>query len=272
MKKTFKLWSRKEDLELRKLWADGVKVKNISKKLNRSIPSVKSRVYLKKLENRFIRWRLSEEDILRENYGKKTLKEMSKMLNRSTSSLFKRAIRLGLSSHKRPWLKIEESTLKELHGKMDMREIAIKLDRSVSGILHRSRILGLSHKYKRWSKEDDNILTFNWGVYNVSTVAKMLDRSNYSIIYRAKVLKLGNIKSRYTNLSELEEITGYGSSTIHRIMKKINMKPPLLPSRKRDNVRKLQSKKRANYRQRHYAFDEQHIERIIEALKDEYLE
>jgi uncharacterized protein YjcR len=39
MKKTFRLWSKKDDLELRKLWVDGIKVKDIAEKLNRPIPA-----------------------------------------------------------------------------------------------------------------------------------------------------------------------------------------------------------------------------------------
>lgn len=131
-----------------------IPISQISRRLNRSPTAVRARASHPRWGEKVTRrrgriWLLSEDQVLRSDYGRVPTRSIARVLDRTASSINSRAWVLGLTRHflKSPrenWTAIEDEFLRTAYGKVRPLEVATSIGRSRGSVYHRAGVLGLS--------------------------------------------------------------------------------------------------------------------------------
>jgi DNA-directed RNA polymerase subunit RPC12/RpoP len=148
---------------------------------DRQICEIAMSIGIRKSEKRLRAWTATDEELLKEKYGKVPLNQLAKLLRRSTKSLSWKASCLGLSSeimlsnqksmywgghNRRAYSKEDDDFIKN-NLRMPLAEVANHLKRDVRSVVSHRTSLGLKHelqdgkKRTLWSDADIQFLKDN---------------------------------------------------------------------------------------------------------------
>lgn len=99
-------------------------------------------------------WKQEEEEYLKRNYHKKSIKELAAHLRRGTSAVYKRCYKLGLTKKEnrkvyKPWTEAEKKQLSEIYPHMRNKKISQLLNRTEYSITAMAKRMGLKKKGRR---------------------------------------------------------------------------------------------------------------------------
>lgn len=198
-------WTQHEDSLVRDAFRK-VKTIEIANRLSRTRSAVDQRA-LKVLllprvgtRPRGRRWERSDEEFLRENYGRTPAGQIATALSRTPSSIQGRASHLHLTRttarrFNMPWTEVDERYLLANYGRSTLTEIASRLNRTSIAVrlrAYRPR-WGVRPSVRArniWSTSDDELLRANYGQVPTARLAQRLRRTVSSINCRAFTLGL----------------------------------------------------------------------------------
>lgn len=175
-------------------------------------------------------WTEKENTILKDEYGKISLKELEKLLpGRSVNSICTQANKLGLTNNKNvEWLPEEDDIVRKHYYTEKLEDLAKRLPRhTLESVRARPYYLGLAKKFAStvWKEEETEILIIHYPNESVSELAKRLPgRSIESII--GKIRQLGLRKKDEDVKPYAQEeldylVEHYGKESILEIAKKL---------------------------------------------------
>lgn len=83
----------------------------------------------------------------------------------------------------------------------------------------------------KWTKAEEALLESMWGAFSIEDIAKRLCRSTSSILRKSTRMGLGSRARGTVSLTELAKRAGCCKGTIHKLFRRLNMRPNRLPLR-----------------------------------------
>lgn len=175
---------------------------HMGSKVSELLPGVKIHTIINKANSlgiRYIGSAYSDEEIqiLKDNYGIKSIKELSKLLGRSEKSVSGKIHNLRLASSRR-WTKEEDDIIMINYYKMGTSVAKLLPGRSRVACGQRAQHLGLkasSKIYKVWTKDQDQILIDNYHKMGSNVFTLIPGMTKDDCIYRARKLSLKTMKN-----------------------------------------------------------------------------
>ena len=152
-------------------------------------------------------WSEEDDNFLRENHEKMTVKEMAELLDATYDSVYNRCYVLGLTKSPN-WSEEEDNFLKENYDKITHKEMAEELNRSVGSTYVRLYTLGLEEvqqSHRKWTQEEDDFLKENYKKMSIKELMEKLNRSESSIYGRFYTLDLKKVQQSHRKWTEEEE-------------------------------------------------------------------
>jgi hypothetical protein len=136
-----------------------------------------------------------QDNIIIQNYGKKTAKEIALLINKETYNVQRRAKKLGVwvNGTEKKWTLEEDNYLKTNYPLIGAKETAEKLNRGYDATKKRAKVLGISEEAAdKWTDEEIALLTEQYGKMSYEEmVEKYFPNRNVSgLEHKASRLKL----------------------------------------------------------------------------------
>lgn len=186
-----------------------------------------------------------EDEIIKTNYNKITLKQLCKLLpDRTPKSIFKRARNLKLNNEAAPdWTPEEDEIIKRYYKQTHIKELGSKLPgRSLKSIWNRAQHIGLRRSKRtetgnklKWDEVEINLLTDNYGKVSRDEILNLLPNRSWQSI-KAKAALLGLTIEQNPDWTQLEDeilINSYKVISTEEIALSLNRSPDAVRIRAR---------------------------------------
>lgn len=180
--------------------------KYISKKLNKTIASVRHKALRLSLKKVVVRvWTKKETLFLKKNYKKYGAFVIAKKLKRPYKSVVQKVFREKIEPTFYHWVKKDILFLKKNYGRKDLKYLRNKLNRDAGSIRCKAHELGLKTN-RSWTNQEKNILKKIYLNKSIGECSKILKRGYGGI--QKQALSLG-LKKPTTKGSKHHTFTGY---------------------------------------------------------------
>lgn len=177
-------------------------------------------------------WTSEEEDVLKEYYGRESVRDVAARLSRSIHSVITRASMLRLGRKTSAWTPEEDDLLREWYGKEQIADTMNRLGRSENSVKSRARVLGLMRKAPRWSEAELQMMRDHYPTKGARYIATLTGRTREAIQMKAQLLGIESKRSRPWKQQEVEFLKRqWGFMSVTAIAKSLGRKTTVVAHR-----------------------------------------